>query len=248
MDDNIFKPVIEELPDSPSNDTPLSPTNSLIDDTDSDTSDVEIDLTRRFSHIDIDPDNELQNYRRIMFKPTSGEDLRYMTGGDVNIIVYEDLLNYNSLDDLLGDNGAAIILYPNPGNSKVGHWCCLFLQPGTFPQILQFFDSYGVCVDEELDDYNNDKNNIHKRRKLPPKLIELILDTPYADSFRYNEYPLQSLDIATNTCGLWCVWRLKNRSCTEDQFKKLFYDIPVNSRVAPDLAISRLTSLQYPEF
>ena len=256
--DTMFEPAsneiksnytIEELPDSPKSEKEQQSDNE---------SDEELAYgsarstegvsSQRLSNLDINPDSELDNYRRRRFKPTSGNDLKYMTGGDVNIIAYEELLNYNSLEDLLGDNGAAIILYPNPGKINIGHWCCIFLQPGTFPQACQFFDSYGVCVDEELDDYNKDKSNIHKRKKLPPKLIELLLDTPYADHFFYNEYPLQSLEVATNTCGLWCVWRLKNRSLTEDQFKKLFYDIPANSRISPDLAISRLTSLQYPEF
>ena len=192
-----------------------------------------------------EPMSELDNIRRIMYKPTSGNDLKYMTDDRANIVSYEELQNYNSFDDLIGEDGAAIILYPNPG-TNVGHWTCVFVMPGT--NAVQFFDSYGISPDEELDEYNNDPSTIHKRQRFPPKLLDLLLNSPYADSVFWNEYPMQSLKMATNTCGLWCVWRLKNRSLTEDQFKKIFYDIPINSEIGPDLALARLTSIHFPEF
>lgn len=187
--------------------------------------------------------SELDYYREIMYSPTSREDLEYMLDNQVHIVSYQELLTFNTLDDLLEDYGAAIILYPNAG-TNVGHWCCIFFMPGT--DIIQFFDPYGVYPDDQLDDFNYDSDTIHKRTQFPPKILELLLDTPYR--VRYNEFPLQNLSLAANTCGLWCVFRLKNRSLTEEQFKKLFYDVPVNKNISPDLALSRLTSIVYPEY
>lgn len=199
----------------------------------------------KYNQIEHEPMSELDNIRRIMYKPTSGQDLEYMTDGRANIVSYEELQNYNTFDELVGEDGAAIILYPNAG-TNVGHWTCVFVMPYT--GAVQFFDSYGISPDEELDEYNSDPNTIHKRQRFPPKLLDLLLKSQYADSVFWNEYPMQSLDKATNTCGLWCVFRLKNRSLTENEFKKLFYDIPYNSGISPDLALSRLTSIHYPEF
>jgi len=211
---------------------------------------------------DVTPKNPsmslLDRSRDIMYQPTTKKDLDYLLGGKVKIVYHHALESYSSLDDLLQPYNTVIILYPNPGtlnqDQEVGHWCCCFLMPGT--NILQYFDSYGVEPDEKIIDFNSQDQKVlyGKRQPIEHGLVKLILDSPYADSFQFNEFPFQDLDGDINkigdvaTCGLWCVIRIKYNFMDEYSFAKVFRDVPISRGISPDLYVSALICEIYPEF
>ncbi len=119
---------------------------------------------------------------------------------DAKIIDYEQLKNYNSIDELLpNDKDYIIILYEHEQNS--GHWVLVSKNNGK----IEFFCSYGITPDHQLKwvDYNT-------RKELGsdvPHLSYLFDSCPY--EVIYNEIPYQSEDQSIATCGKYCVVRVK---------------------------------------
>lgn len=189
------------------------------------------------------PKDTLEKYRARMYKPTSRNDLMYMLGNKCRIITYDELSNFNSFSELMDPYQCCILLYPNHDDPEVGHWCCCFIMPGT--NIVQYFDSYGAYIDEPVGEFNKDA--VHERKRIEPKLLELLASSPYADNVWWNETIFQSEDKATTTCGLWTVVRLKNNHLTENEFATLYYDTPVKEGVLPDLLVSAVICKLFPE-
>lgn len=192
-------------------------------------------------------ETELDKYRKRMYEPTSKKDIMYMLGNAIKVVPYEEISKYETLEELLQPYNVVGILYPNANNEEVGHWCCLFVMPNT--QRLQYFDSYGCYIDENIVKFNEEDKRVktHKMQKIPHALIQLILKSPYADDTYWNDYPLQSDRISSATCGLWCVTRLKNVYLNEEEFARQYYDMPISMGIEPDLAISALICKIYPE-
>lgn len=187
---------------------------------------------------------QLEKYRARMYKPTSRSDLKYMLDNAVKIVTYDELLEYKTLQELLSPYQSVIILYPNNQDPEIGHWCCIFVIPGT--DRLEYFDSYGCYIDSMITD-DEDEDILHKPTKIEPKLLKLLIESPYGDNVWWNETAFQSTRLATATCGLWVVLRLKNNHMTEDQFKKLYYDGPTAAKILPDLMVSTIICDMYPE-
>jgi len=186
----------------------------------------------------------------MMMQPTSMSDLRYLLNDKVNVVKYSDLDNYKSIDEVLGPYMCSCILYPGPPDlTDVGHWCALFCNSGVGNR-LEFFDSYGCYIDQKIELYNDDVDNIdtmHPPTKIEPKLLELIINSRFADNMHYNDTPYQSEDVATAVCGLWCVMRIKNKHLNDNGFRKLFYDLPVSHRIPPDLLVTTIVCNLFPE-
>jgi hypothetical protein len=189
----------------------------------------------------------LEKARELITRPTSRKELLYLLGGKVDIYRYEDITNFNNLDDLLGKYRSVILLYPNSGDENIGHWVAVFEQPGTSQ--IQYFDSYGVFPDDHIEDIEFDD----LREPIPPILREWFLDEieKGRDIF-WNETQFQALatkkgaEIAN--CGLWCAARIKANNLSEDEFKRLYYDLPISQNISPDLFVCALIATDYPEF
>lgn len=186
-----------------------------------------------------------------MFKPTSKKDILYMLGGRVNVVTYNQIQNYETLEDLLNPYQTVVILYPNPSDdpeieAEVGHWTCLFVMPRS--NVLQYFDSYGVYMDEKVGEYNEEDEGVklHKRTPMEPALLKLILESKYADSTCFNNTQYQSMTLNVATCGLWCVSRIKNNNMMEEEYEMLALDGPLNCGVRPDFALSCAIINEYP--
>ncbi len=196
--------------------------------------------------------SELVKYRERMYKPTSRSDILHMLGNAVKVMAYEQIEGYSSLEDLLAPHNTVVLLYPNPqvdvnDDNAVGHWVCCFVIPGS--DMLIYYDSFGCGIDAKVEEYNEEDINvrIHQRNRISPHLVKLILASPYADTTYWNHYPMQSDEVATATCGLWCVVRIKNNHLKEDSFKKVFLDIPLEAGILPDLLVSAMICNTYPE-
>lgn len=192
----------------------------------------------------------LKEIRKIMYTPTSKNELLHLLDNKVNIVLYNEISNYKTLDELLLPFYCCLILYPNFGQTDVGHWCCLFCNSdGTY---LEFFDSYGAYIDNKIKEYDDqvddhfDDGPFHTPRKIEPVLLDLILASRFK-RIHYNDIPYQNNQVDTATCGLWCLIRLKNKHVDENTFKKIFLDIPTAKNVDPDLVISKIVYDLYPE-
>lgn len=160
----------------------------------------------------------------------SNEELDEILGKDTLIYRYPMLAKYQNIDDLLGPNRECIILYMTGEN--YGHWTCLFEAPdGT----LEFFDSYGYFIDDELD-FNNDLHFRREQNQDYPHLTWLLYNSGYPIS--YNQYQFQSDNKDITTCGRHVAVRLLLRHLTLDEYK----DFIDSFKDDPDTVVTLLTS------
>ena len=149
--------------------------------------------------------------------PLSDADVMRLVEGKAKVLVYDELNDYNSLDDIIGPHGACFILY---GPTNFGHWTALFkMKDG---KTVEFFDPYGKMPDHWLD-----KNKY-------PILSYYLYHSGY--NLTYNEHAFQAKGEGINTCGRWCALRLVFRDLSLKGFAKLF------KHVGADDLVSILTS------
>jgi len=163
----------------------------------------------------------------------TGADIHRITDGKANIIQYEELENIDDLQQVLQPHGAVVILYTTKKN--FGHWVCLFEKGGN--KNLEFFDPYGLKVDEEL----QISNELHLRQhqgQIAPHLTALIESGGYRVSS--NTAKLQKFLEHTNTCGRWVSLRIRFRDSSLKQFIKL---TTKNKYYDGDFWVSALTLL-----
>lgn len=166
-------------------------------------------------------DREIENAEDI---DLSGADIKAITNNQVRIVSYHELVNINSIDDLLGENRAVILLYETKQN--FGHWTALF---SIDDNTIEFFDSYGFAPDEELKYATYDDQ---------PYLTNLMNASNY--KFLHNKTKLQTFAHDINTCGRWTALRVKMRDIPLSQFIKLFKG---NKHYQPDFWVSAITYL-----
>lgn len=163
----------------------------------------------------------------------SGTDIMRMTDSKTSIMSYEMLKNYNSIDTVLGRYESVVILYETRRN--FGHWVVLFKVSET---TLEFFDSYGLSVDEELAFDKGYNKRIHKGQEVP-HLSHLLNESNY--NVISNKKQLQSNLEDINTCGRYCVLRVILRHITLKEFNDLLIN---NKHYNPDFWVSALTYLK----
>lgn len=140
---------------------------------------------------------------------------------DSKIINYKDLLNYNSLINLIKTNKKIIIFYPISADN-MGHWTCLLVKK----KDIYFFDSYGLYFDEQQVYANKD---ILKSNKLNDEYLTMLLFDLFEKGYRIfrNPYKLQSPK--SQTCGRYVsLFLIYNKSPTEfyEKFFKYNYEKP----------------------
>jgi hypothetical protein len=161
----------------------------------------------------------------------SGADLKRITDNKANIISYEHLENVNHLSQILHPHGAVIILYETKEN--FGHWVCL-LEDEKEPSHLEFFDPYGLTIDEELK-----FSDLHLRQhqgKITPHLTALVNAGGY--KVESNKTQLQKFLHEVNSCGRWVGMRIRLRDRSLKDFVKL---MTKNKEYDGDFWVSALT-------
>lgn len=143
----------------------------------------------------------------------SNDDIYNKLKGDVKIIKYNDLQQYDNIDDAIGKTGNLVILYETKTN--YGHWICIFKTINKNGKImLSYFDPYGIPIDDQND-------FTQKSLEKKPYLSKLIIKSPY-NLIEYNEHQLQHFSKNISTCGPWCIARLKFKYLPLTRFYKLF--------------------------
>ena len=144
--------------------------------------------------------------------PFSSDDIKTLTSNLYEIIRYHDLSEYDNIDQVLGENKGAIILFQNESASS-GHWVCIYTEGDT----LFFFDSYGLDIDEDLN-YSQYNLRIHGGKKVP-HLSHLIEKSKY--KVETNPYKFQTFRQETNTCGRYVALKLKWRDKSFKEFNQI---------------------------
>jgi hypothetical protein len=130
-----------------------------------------------------------------------------------NILIYSDLFDYNTIDQVLGGKGYVILLYSIRGKYD-GHWTCLFRQK----DYLVFFDSYGLAPDEEIQ-FIPDFQSLDNRGQSVPHFTKLLDESGYKVLYNTHQYQSDKKDI--NTCGRHTCVRLKFCDLTPDEYHQL---------------------------
>ena len=141
----------------------------------------------------------------------TGEDLVRICKGKVKVVPYHELKNYDSIEDLLKEFGAIILLYET--KLDFGHYTALhYDNTGR----LEFFDSYGLAPDAEL------KYAAYNLAQGVPYLTNLLKQ--YKKPINYNKVRLQKFMKDINTCGRWTSCRIRMNEYPLADFIKLMKD------------------------
>jgi hypothetical protein len=158
--------------------------------------------------------------------PLSDSQINTLLDKKVNIVTYEDIHKYDSVDELLGCYKQCIILFCNKPN--YGHWTTLFICPTDGK--LNYFNSYGD-LKSKYEGYPDaplkliDKKYRKESYQDYPYLTDLMIESDY--DLEYNPYDFQKLANNIKTCGYWCVLRL---FCKEMDDKKFYNFVMENCR------------------
>jgi len=174
-------------------------------------------------------DSQILNSEKILL---SDSDIKNLTFDRCKILVYEELLNYKSIDDVFGSYEGIIVLYENTRNS--GHWCLLFKVPNKL-RTLYFFDPYGYAMDSEI---KWSKYLIKQGFLQQPALSYLVKYSNY--KLQQNKIRYQVLQDGVNTCGRHLCVRFNYRHLNERDYKTFLLG---NQHYNPDFWVSILTRI-----
>jgi hypothetical protein len=153
-----------------------------------------------------------EDYRKSENYSMSNNDLLQAMNNHCNLLSYDQLDNYNDINEVLGKYKKCILLYLTTEN--YGHWTCLY----ELNNIIYFFDSYGFMPDQQLgfnQPYINKKLNQNYKH-----LLYMLYKSN--KKVEFNEYQLQSKKDGINTCGRWVLIRLMCPQISITEFYNIF--------------------------
>lgn len=163
----------------------------------------------------------------------SNYDILKLVNNKANIVLYPNIHNYKTIDEILEPYGAAFILFES--KPKYGHWCLLFKQT---PALLEFFNPYNGLPDASLKFIN--KEFAKETKQNIPYLSLLLLKSPYQLS--YNEFDFQEHNPNIKTCGRHCVVRYWAKDLDLYKYKDLIYSLCKKANITPDELVTYLTN------
>jgi len=101
---------------------------------------------------------------------------------------------------------------------------------------VEFFDSYALRPDSELDFVSPE---FKKESKQGPRLTQLIELASKDTKIIYNQVQLQSRKKEIDTCGRWTALRVRKRALPLKVFQQLFNGQPLSS----DFLVTAITML-----
>jgi hypothetical protein len=152
----------------------------------------------------------------------TSSDIKNVFKNKINVIPYNELSEYNTIDELLYPYGMTVILYLQAPN--IGHWTCIWKNENK----IFFFDSYGNRVDDDQSWITEKERKILYQNM---RYLSILLKrAPY--EIDYNQYKLQGPHV--NTCGKWCCARLQLKHLSTDEFADLFKK---HGNITPDMLV-----------
>ena len=148
-----------------------------------------------------------EEMKRRITEMIGDDDLRRYLGDEVNnkIIKYSSLKDYKNIDELIPDyNDYRIILIESEFNS--GHWVCVLKYKIEDKPVIEYFNSYGMKMGNDLNFISSIMNRLLGQEKND---LDKLLDTG-KDKYEiiYNKKRFQSNKKNVNTCGRWCLLRI----------------------------------------
>lgn len=153
-------------------------------------------------------ENIIKRYENIAL---SDKEVLDIVKNRANIVLYPNIYKYDSIDELLGENNAAIILFESEPN--FGHWVLVFRENDN----LEFFNSYGGYPDDSLK--HIDKQFRKKTHQDKPYLSYLFMKSPY--NLHFNNYKFQKHKSNIKTCGRHAAIRLLFKNLNIDEYKNM---------------------------
>jgi hypothetical protein len=150
-----------------------------------------------------------------------------------DIIMYKDLDKYQTIEELLPNEGDWKIIFIQWARQGLGHWVCCYKYKNKYC----YFNSYGFPPDVDLD--------------VIPRAIKYILGQEtkefkrllHGQKMSHSPYKLQGKE--SNSCGRYCVSRIQllqqGYSCEE--YKKYLDEICKNNNINYDIATCLLVPL-----
>jgi hypothetical protein len=169
-----------------------------------------------------------------MDRSLSGEEIMKLCGGKIKVLPYPAVSSFDNIDDLLEPYGRVAILYMS--RPRFGHWVLLHkLKNG----VIELFDSYGLCIDDELDYI--DKRFRQQSNQLRKHLTRLLIQHKY--KVAYNDHPLQAVAKGVSTCGRWVVCRALNADVGTDAFARRIRGAAKRCKLTPDQLVCQLVEV-----
>ena len=156
----------------------------------------------------------------------SDGDIRNMIP-NVNIVKYNDLANFNSIDEVLKGRPTVILFELTERNN--GHWICMFKNGDT----VFFFDSYGVKIEDQ-------KKHMNKQFfRSANYLSKMLKQSPYKIDYNATKYQQLSPDVSN--CGRYVITRLKCMDLNDTEFKQVMKEACEEMNMSPDEVVVELT-------
>jgi hypothetical protein len=163
-----------------------------------------------------------------MFKALTPNDIFNSAGKTCNVLTYPELSKFKKVDDIFKygnslygllkpnlpfDDNSCILLYMSKPN--FGHWCIInrHQKKGKTTRI-DFLDSYGNMIDDQLDFINDDFRE--DSNQLKAHLSRLLSNAKVPVHF--NDVQMQVLDGKISTCGRYVSLFLKHNDLTVEDF------------------------------
>jgi hypothetical protein len=153
-------------------------------------------------------ETDIHDTDEIIKEPLGDDDIRFYLP-NAPIMKYSELNKYKIIEQLLPkENTYAFLLYENSKNK--GHWVVIsrykYLKSDK-EDLIEFFDSYGEKIDEELN-WNAEEQNrmLGQGHKILTELLKKTNKKVIYNPFKYQGDENNNI----NTCGRHCVFRIKN--------------------------------------
>lgn len=149
----------------------------------------------------------------------SDDDIMELMDENCRIETYPNLINYNSIEELLEPFDCCFLLFEL--KPFEGHWVLIHRLPNGH---IEFFNSYGGkggkggypddCLDYIPKKYRGQSNQDF------PYLSKLLYESPA--KIDYNQYKFQRSGNEVRTCGRWCIIRRLLKDIKLSDFAKIF--------------------------
>ena len=128
-------------------------------------------------------------------EPLSNFDIRDYNIPNSKVLIYNQLEQFSSIDEMFGDASIIFLLYL-PLVGDMGHWVLLHKNGNHF----EYFCSYGLPIDAPIIKWYRDGQPIY---------LSTLLGKAKGLRITYNSYPFQAKRQEVSTCGRWCLLRAR---------------------------------------
>jgi len=144
------------------------------------------------------------------------EEVLQLVKEKAKVVLYENLINYKDIQELLHPHGAVFLLYQI--KPSFGHWVAIIKRGNNE---IEFFDPLGYMIDEQL--LWTKPASLRRQLNMNyPYLTKLLFEAPRNYSIIYNEHKFQKNKKGINTCGAWSALRIAYKHLSLEEFIKDF--------------------------